>query len=215
MSNKPIRVIVVEDQRLVRRGLIELLEPEVGIEVVGEAQDGVEALREIARLKPDVALVDAQMPRMDGVELIKRLTAYSSPVAAIILTTFNDDAYIFGGLKAGAKGYLLKDATPEDLVAAIKKASRGETILGSPIATRLISELSWEKAPAAFGKDDTLSKREAEIAKLVGQGATNAEIAHALYLSEGTVKNNVSKILQKLGLRDRTQIALYAVKRLT
>lgn len=215
MSDKPVRVIVVEDQLLVRRGLVELLEPEAGIEVVGEAQDGLEALREIARLRPDVALVDAQMPRMNGVELIERLTAYASPVAAVILSTFDDDGYVFGGLKAGAKGYLLKDATPEDLVAAIKKASRGETVLGSPIATRLISELNRDKAPAALGEDGLLSKREAEIAGLIGQGATNAEIAHALYLSEGTVKNNVSRILQKLGLRDRTQIALYAVKRLT
>lgn len=213
MSDKPIRVIVVEDQLLVRRGLIELLEPESSIEIVGEAQDGVEALREIARLQPDVALVDAQMPRMDGVELIQRLTAYTSPVAAIILTTFDDDAYIFGGLKAGAKGYLLKDTTPEDLVAAIKKVSRGETVLGSPIATRLISELKRDAERSLLEETDTLSKREAEIAKLIGRGATNAAIASALYLSEGTVKNNVSKILQKLGLRDRTQIALYTVKR--
>lgn len=213
MSDKPIRVIVVEDQLLVRRGLIELLEPESSIEIVGEAQDGVEALREIARLQPDVALVDAQMPRMDGVELIQRLTAYTSPVAAIILTTFDDDAYIFGGLKAGAKGYLLKDTTPDDLVAAIKKVSRGETVLGSPIATRLISELKRDAERSVLEETDTLSKREAEIAKLIGRGATNAEIASALYLSEGTVKNNVSKILQKLGLRDRTQVALYTVKR--
>lgn len=213
MSDKPIRVIVVEDQLLVRRGLIELLEPESSIEIVGEAQDGVEALREIARLQPDVALVDAQMPRMNGVELIQRLTAYASSVAAIILTTFDDDAYIFGGLKAGAKGYLLKDTTPEDLVAAIKKASRGETVLGSPIATRLISELKRDAERSVLKETDTLTKREAEIAKLIGRGATNAEIASALYLSEGTVKNNVSKILQKLGLRDRTQVALYTVKR--
>lgn len=211
MGAKPIRVIVVEDQRLVRRGLIELLELEDDIEVVGEAQDGLEALREIARLRPDVALVDAQMPRMDGVELITRLTAYASPVAAIILSTFEDDGYIYGGLKAGAKGYLLKDTTPEDLVAAIKKASRGETVLGSPVAERLIRDLKREVSGP--GTEDALSKREAEIARLIGRGASNAEIAHTLYLSEGTVKNNVSKILHKLALRDRTQIALYAVKR--
>ena len=215
MTEKPVTVVVVEDQLLVRRGLIELLEPEPEVEVVGEAKDGVDALAEIARLRPDVALVDARMPRMDGIELVRRLAAEHPRVAAVILTTFDDDEYVFGGLRAGAKGYLLKDTSPEELVAAIKKASRGETILGGPIAARLVAELTRSPA-AALPPDDgpePLTKREVEVIKLVGRGATNAEIAHTLYISEGTAKNNVSKILRKLDLRDRTQLALYAARR--
>jgi DNA-binding NarL/FixJ family response regulator len=216
VAEKPVRVFVVEDQLLVRRGIVELLEPEEEVEVVGEAKDGVEALRQIARLKPDVALVDARMPRMDGIELIRRLSEEHPRVAAIVLTTFDDDEYVFGGLRAGAKGYLLKDTSPEDLVSAIKKASRGETILGSPVASRLVAELARTPIPAEDEPEadsEVLSGREIEVTKLVGQGATNAEIAAKLYISEGTAKNNVSKILRKLGLRDRTQLALYAARR--
>lgn len=211
----PVTVVVVEDQRLVRRGIIELLEPEHDVEVVGEAEDGVEALREIARLKPDVALVDARMPKMDGVELIRRLTNEHPRVAAIVLTTFDDDEYVFGGLRAGAKGYLLKDTSPEDLVSAIVKVSKGETVLGSPVAARLVAEVARRPVPtdrAPGGVAEQLSPREVEVTKLIGRGATNAEIARELYISEGTAKNNVSKILRKLGLRDRTQLALYAAR---
>ena len=216
MAEKTVRVVVVEDQFLVRRGIVELLEPEEEVEVVGEAGDGVEALRQIPHLKADVALVDARMPRMDGIELIRRLSEEHPRVAAIVLTTFDDDEYVFGGLRAGAKGYLLKDTSPEDLVSAIKKASRGETVLGSPVASRLVAELVRSPIPPADESDadsEVLSGREIEVTKLVGQGATNAEIAGKLYISEGTAKNNVSKILRKLGLRDRTQLALYAARR--
>jgi DNA-binding NarL/FixJ family response regulator len=216
MAEKPVRVVVVEDQLLVRRGIVELLEPEEEVQVVGEAEDGVEALRQIPRLRPDVALVDARMPKMDGIELIRRLSEEHPRIAAIVLTTFDDDEYVFGGLRAGAKGYLLKDTSPEDLVSAIKKASRGETILGSPVASRLVAELARSPLPRegeSAGGSEALSGREIEVTKLVGQGATNAEIAAKLYISEGTAKNNVSKILRKLGLRDRTQLALYAARR--
>jgi DNA-binding NarL/FixJ family response regulator len=216
VADKPVRVFVVEDQLLVRRGIVELLEPEEEVEVVGEAGDGVEALQKIPHLETDVALVDARMPRMDGIELIRRLSEEHPRVAAVVLTTFDDDEYVFGGLRAGAKGYLLKDTSPEDLVSAIRKASRGETILGSPVASRLVAELVRSPIPAADESDadsEVLSGREIEVTKLVGRGATNAEIADELYISEGTAKNNVSKILRKLGLRDRTQLALYAARR--
>ncbi len=216
MAEKQVRVVVVEDQLLVRRGIVELLEPEEEVEVVGEAGDGVEALRQITLLNPDVALVDARMPKMDGIELIRRLSEEHPRVAAIVLTTFDDDEYVFGGLRAGAKGYLLKDTSPEDLVSAIKKASRGETVLGSAVASRLVAELVRSPIPPEDESDadsEVLSKREIEVTKLVGQGATNAEIAGRMYISEGTAKNNVSKILRKLGLRDRTQLALYAARR--
>jgi DNA-binding NarL/FixJ family response regulator len=216
LAEKPVRVVVVEDQLLVRRGIVELLEPEEDVEVVGEAEDGVEALRQIPRLRPDVVLVDARMPKMDDIELIRLLSEEHPRIAAIVLTTFDDDEYVFGGLRAGAKGYLLKDTSPEDLVSAIKKASRGETILGSPVASRLVAELARSPLPRkdeSGGGSEALSGREIEVTKLVGQGATNAEIAAKLYISEGTAKNNVSKILRKLGLRDRTQLALYAARR--
>ena len=216
MTEQPVTVVVVKNQLLVRRRLVELLEPEAEVEVVGEAKDGIDGLVEIARLRPDVALVDARMPRMDGVELVRRLAAEHPRVAAVILTTFDDDEYVFGGLRAGAKGYLLKDTSPEELVAAIKKASRGETILGGPIAARLVAELTRAPAADEAQPDDAaevLTRREVEVVKLVGRGATNAEIARALYISEGTAKNNVSKILRKLDLRDRTQLALYAARR--
>jgi DNA-binding NarL/FixJ family response regulator len=216
MREKPIRVLLVDDQILMRRGLRKLLEVEDGIEVVGEAADGVEALLLVPETRPDVALVDARMPKMDGVELIGRLTEVHPRVAAIILTTFDDDEYIFGGLRAGARGYLLKDTPPEELVSAIEKASRDETVLGGQIAARVVSELRRRTDLAERTSrpgDEILSGREVEVARLVGAGATNREIAHCLYITEGTAKNHISKILRKLGLRDRTQLALYATKR--
>jgi DNA-binding NarL/FixJ family response regulator len=216
MREKPIRVLLVDDQVLMRRGLRKLLEVEDGIEVVGEAADGVEALLLVPETRPDVALVDARMPKMDGVELIGRLTEEHPRVAAIILTTFDDDEYIFGGLRAGARGYLLKDTPPEELVSAIEKASRDETVLGGQIAARVVSELRRRTDLAERTSrpgDEIPSGREVEVARLVGAGATNREIAHCLYITEGTAKNHISKILRKLGLRDRTQLALYATKR--
>jgi len=202
VSGEPTRVLIVDDQALVRRGLAKLLEIE-------DAADGVEALLLVPSARPDVALVDARMPRMDGIELVRRLAEEHPRVAAIILTTF-DDEYVFGGLRAGARGYLLKDTSPDELVAAIEKAHRGETVLGGQVAARVVSELNRSSGPA--GPAEALSEREAEVAGMVGAGAANAEIARALYISEGTARNHVSKILRKLGLRDRTQLAIFAVE---
>lgn len=210
-----VRVFVVDDQALVRNGLVRLLGDEDEIEIVGEAEDGVEALRKIPSAKPQVALVDARMPRMDGVELIERLSEMHPEVAAIVLTTFDEDEYVFGGLRAGAKGYLLKDTSTEELVSAIAKASKGETILGSAIAARLVSDLKRKSASGKEGSGDpegVLSNREVEVAGLVGRGDTNAEIARALHISEGTARNQVSKILKKLGFRDRTRLAVHAAQ---
>jgi DNA-binding NarL/FixJ family response regulator len=214
-SKTPVRVLIVEDQEIVRRGLATLLELDERVEVVGEVRDGVEALREIPRLRPQVALVDVRMPRMDGVELTERLATDHPGVAVIILTTFDDDEYVFGGLRAGAKGYLLKNVSPEELMWAIEKASRGESVLGGSAASRVISELKRSGAFAGRPRDPEgiLSEREVEIAGLVGKGANNAEIARALYISEGTARNQVSKILKKLGLRDRTRLAIHAAER--
>jgi DNA-binding NarL/FixJ family response regulator len=196
-----VRVLIVDDQVLMREGLRKLLELEEGVEVVGEAADGVAALDLIPTARPDVALVDARMPRMDGIELISRID-----VPSIILTTFDDDDYIFGGLRAGARGYLLKDTPPAELVAAIRKAARGEMVLGGVAAERVVAEL--RRTPAGPSALEELSEREHEVAALVGDGATNREIARRLFITEGTVKNHISSILRKLRLRDRTQLAI-------
>ncbi|MDA8370503.1 MAG: response regulator transcription factor [Nocardiopsaceae bacterium] len=214
-----VRVLIVDDQVLLRHGLRKLLEIEEGIEIVGDAADGMEALERLAAagpdLMPDVALVDARMPRMDGVALISRLAAQYPRIAAVVLTTFDDDDYIFGGLRAGAKGYLLKDTPPDELVSAIRRAARGETVLGGPAAERVVAALrSPERVPqapvaGAPAPPAPLSEREMEVARLVGRGDSNREIARRLFITEGTVKNHISSILRKLELRDRTQLALW------
>jgi DNA-binding NarL/FixJ family response regulator len=212
MRETPIRVLLVDDQVLMRRGLRKLLEVEEGIEVVGEAADGVEALRLIPDARPEVALVDARMPKMDGVELIRRLSEEHPRVAAIVLTTFDDDEYVFEGLRAGGRGYVLKDTPSEELAAAIQKVHRGEAVLGGEITSKVIEEFGrLSKAPGTEGAgSESLSEREFEVLKLVASGASNREIAKKLYITEGTVKNHISNVLRKLGFRDRTQAALYA-----
>jgi DNA-binding NarL/FixJ family response regulator len=197
--------MLVDDQALMRRGLRTLLDIEDGIEVVAEAAHGEEALARIGAC-PDVALVDARMPVMDGVALIGALTEDHPAVACIVLTTFEEDEYVFGALKAGARGYLLKDTSPEELVAAIHKVAAGQTVLGGPVAARLVAEVVGPRA--TFPGQELLSARESDVAALVGTGASNREIAARLYITEGTVKNHVSSALRKLGLRDRTQLAL-------
>jgi DNA-binding NarL/FixJ family response regulator len=213
-----IRVLLVDDQILMREGLRKLLEIEPGIEVAATAGGGEEALGWLAGVpdgeRPRVALVDARMPGMDGVELVARMSAEFPEVAPVILSTFDDDDYIFGGLRAGAKGYLLKDIPPDELVSAIKRAARGETVLGGAASERLVGLLREAPAPAAAGQEPPggLSEREHEIALLIGSGAANREIARRLHITEGTVKNHISSCLRKLGLRDRTQLAVWVTK---
>ncbi|TYB52992.1 response regulator transcription factor [Nonomuraea sp. PA05] len=216
-----IRVMLVDDQILMREGLRKLLEIEPGIEIAVSAAGGEEALTWLASTvdggRPQVALVDARMPGMDGVELVARLRARFPEVAPVILTTFDDDDYIFGGLRAGAKGYLLKDIPPDELVAAIRRAARGETVLGGAASERLVALL--RAAPAQLPAQlpvtppreppGGLSDREYEIALLIGAGASNREIARGLHITEGTAKNHISSCLRKLGLRDRTQLAVW------
>ena len=214
-AGRPVRVLIVDDQRLMREGLRTLLELDARVEVVGEAADGVEALEKVGALRPEVALVDVRMPRMDGVELVRRLSAEHPSVMALVLTTFEDDEYVFGGLRVGARGYLLKDTPSEELVAAVVKVRRGETVLGGTVAARVVRELDRLPGPAAegTGPSGALSEREVEVLRLIGSGTSNKEIARRLYITEGTAKNHVSKILRKLGLKDRTQAALYAAER--
>jgi DNA-binding NarL/FixJ family response regulator len=211
-EQRPVRVLIVEDQALVRQGLRTSLDLEEGIQVVGEAADGVEALKRIPDLLPEVALVDVRMPRMDGIELVRRLRQEYPRVMPIFLTTFDDDEYVFEGLRAGARGYVLKDTPSEELAVAIQRVHRGEAVLGGEVTSKVIEEFGrLSKAPGTGGAgSESLSERELEVLKLVASGASNREIAKKLYITEGTVKNHISNVLRKLGFRDRTQAALYA-----
>ncbi len=219
----PIRVLIVDDQSLLRDGFSRLLEMEPGIQIVGTAQDGHDALDTIARLTqsglaPSVALMDVRMPRMDGVAATAAIAARFPEVRVIMLTTFDDVEYIVAGLRAGAKGYLLKDSTLADLVEAIKSVYRGDVLLQPSVAAKLVDRLVSDPAPAtpAGPRDieqvmiDELTEREREILALVARGASNREISEKLFITEGTVKNHVSNILTKLELRDRTQAAIFA-----
>lgn len=206
-----IRVLLADDQRLMRDGLRTLLELEDDLEVVGEAENGRVAVDLAGELRPDVILMDVRMPEMDGVEATRQLTARRPECRVIILTTFDDDSIIFEGLRAGALGYLLKDVSGEELAAAVREVHRGGALIQPSIARKVLAEFSrLPAAPVSQSANEKFSDREMEILKLVGRGLSNKEIALRLSLTEGTVKNYVSAILQKLGVQDRTQAALKA-----
>jgi DNA-binding NarL/FixJ family response regulator len=208
-----IRLLIVDDQRLMRQGLRTLLELEPDLQVVGEAEDGLAALEAYASLLPDVVLMDIRMPRMDGVEAIQRLRQRWPEARVIILTTFDDDAYVFDGLRAGAQGYLLKDVSGAELADAIRKVAGGGALIEPSVARKVLAEfarLAEPVQPPVERLPEPLSERELEILKLLAQGANNKQIAAQLYLAEGTVKNYISTILDKLGVEDRTQAALRA-----
>jgi len=212
--NEPaIRVLLVDDQVLFREGLRTLLSVQRDIEVVGEAGDGIEAVREAVRLKPDVVLMDLQMPQLDGVGATRQLHSECPQSNVVILTTFDDDEYVFEGLRAGARGYLLKDVSSETLVEAIHGAARGESFLQPSIATKVVAEFSRLTPKAKTPQElmpEPLSERECQVLQLITAGASNREIAETLVIAEGTVKNHVTHILEKMGVRDRTQAALCA-----
>ncbi|WP_017609259.1 response regulator [Nocardiopsis xinjiangensis] len=211
-----VTVVVVDDQTLMRQGLRKLLEIEEDVDVVGEAADGVEALELLAALPepPDVVLVDARMPRMDGLELVRRMHGAHPGVRALILTTFDEDELVLEGLRAGARGHLLKDVPPEELVQAVHRVTAGQTVLGGQATAHLVAALRETSGPSPGDPSpDPLSDREREVARMVGGGATNREIARALFITEGTAKNHVTGALRKLGLRDRTQLALWVGER--
>ena len=209
----PIRVLLVDDQLLFREGVHTLLSLQPDLEVVGEAGNGEEALRLAARLRPDVILMDLQMPVLDGVEATRRLRLTQPDCRVIALTTFDDDEYVFEGLRAGAIGYLLKDTPSVKLLEAIRAAARGESFLQPSIAAKVVAEFSRlaDQAPTRPQPlAEPLSERENDILRLVVTGASNKEIAAVLVITEGTVKNHLTNILAKLGVRDRTQAALKA-----
>lgn len=205
----PVRVLVVDDQRLIRDGIASLLSIRPGIEVVGTAVDGRDAVARTLELKPDVVLMDVRMPEADGVEAVAVLRERAPESRVVMLTTFDDEEYVVQALRAGAHGYLLKDLPAEELAHAVRLAHAGVTQLDSSVARRLTASLPPSR-PAVQAPAVSLSPRETDILRLVAHGHTNREIAARLYLSEGTVKNHVSRILTRLALRDRTQAALRA-----
>ena len=208
-----IRILLVDDQRLMREGLRILLELEPDLEIAGEATNGQEALDTYAEIEPDVVLMDVRMPGMDGVEATWRLRERWPSALVIILTTFDDDEYVFEGLRAGARGYLLKDVSGHDLADAVRTVAAGGALIEPSVARRVVAEFARMAPPARQtdeGLAEPLSEREREILRLMAQGLTNREIADRLSLAQGTVKNYVTTILQKLGARDRTQAALRA-----
>jgi len=205
----PISVVVVDDQDMVRAGFTALLNAQPGIAVVGQAADGQEALAVCAATAPDVVLMDVRMPVLDGVEATKRLADSDSRV--LMLTTFDIDDYVYAALRAGASGFLLKDATPEELVAAVRVVAEGESLLAPTVTSRLIAHFT--RQPALVGTPPSLAEltpREREVLVHVARGLSNAEIAARLVLAEQTVKTHVSRIFLKLGIRDRAQAVMVA-----
>jgi len=208
-----IRVALVDDQAMVRAGFRMILESEPDLTVVGEAGDGREALDVIARCSPDVVLMDVRMPVMDGIEATRRVVASGGPARVLILTTFDLDDYVYSALRAGASGFLLKDAPAEQLINAVRVIAAGDAMLAPSVTRLLIEEVSRrptvDPAAVAPGLGD-LTERELEVLKLMARGMSNGEIATQLYLGEATVKTHVGRVLTKLGLRDRVQAVVLA-----
>jgi DNA-binding NarL/FixJ family response regulator len=208
-----ISVLIADDQDLVREGLRMLLEAEPDIRVAGEAANGTQALTQARRLDPDVVVMDIRMPEVDGIEATALLIR--AGCRARILTTFNLDEYVYRAMKAGASGFLLKDASREQLAQAVRMVSAGDALLAPSITRRLIEDFCRGPAPDAATADGTgnLSNRELDVVRLVAQGQSNAEIAASLYLSAATVKSHIARILAKTGLRDRVQIVVFAYEK--
>ncbi|MFI0714536.1 response regulator [Streptomyces inhibens] len=208
-----IRVLIADDQMMVRQGFTVLLNAEPGIEVIGQAVDGLDAVAKAAELAPDVVLMDIRMPELGGIEATRRITGPAgATIKVLVLTTFDLDEYVYEALRAGASGFLLKDASAEELAQAVRVVASGEALLAPNITKRLIAEFSRvTRAPRPPLKDRVggLTERETEVLSLIAQGLSNAEIAERLVVAEQTVKTHVSRILVKLGLRDRTQAAVY------
>ncbi len=206
-----VRVLVVDDQALVRAGFRMILEAEPDVTVVGEAADGLEAIAAVQRLRPDVVLMDVRMPNLDGIAATRRILAGDSGARVLMLTTFDLDEYVYEALRAGASGFLLKDVPPERLIAGIRAVAQGESLL-APSVTRRLIEAYVQRQPARSlprGYEE-LTAREREVLTLMARGLANAEIAAALVVSETTVKTHVARVLDKLDLRDRVQAVVFA-----
>lgn len=204
-----ITVAVADDQAIIRAGLVKLLESESDLSVAGEAADGVEALGLVREARPDVILMDIRMPRLDGLEATKRITQEGLSTRVIVLTTFGLDEYVFDALRSGASGFLLKDAEPDHLIAAIRLVATGDSLL-APVLTRRLIAARAARAESADAALDALTPRERDVFRLLARGMSNAEIAAELVVSDATVKTHVASVLTKLGLRDRVQAVILA-----
>ena len=207
-----VRVLIADDQALVRGGFRMILEAKEDMEVVGEAGDGAEAVELVARLQPDVVLMDVRMPDVDGIEATRRIVAFGSSARIVILTTYDVDEYVFAALRAGASGFLLKDVRPPELTEAIRVVARGDALLAPGVTRRLLDRFAGVLPDGAARPSDLdeLTEREFEVLRFVALALSNAEIASRLVLTEATVKTHVSSVLRKLGLRDRVQAVVFA-----
>ncbi len=210
-----VRVVIADDQAMVRAGFRLILESDGDIEVVGEAEDGAGAVAAVESLRPDVVLMDIQMPLLDGIAATRRLLqpddGSDPPSRVLILTTFERDDYIFAALRAGASGFLLKNAPPEDLIEAVRVVAAGDALLAPSVTRRIIAEFALTPAPMTPAPElATLTERERDTLRLIARGLTNAEIAERLFVGESTVKTHVSNVLAKLGVRDRVQAVVFA-----
>jgi RNA polymerase sigma factor (sigma-70 family) len=212
VSTAPVRVLVVDDDDLMRAGLAAVLSSDETVDVVGEASDGRSALERVRALGPDVVLMDVRMPDLDGIAATREVVAAYPDAKVVILTTFERDDYIFGSLNAGASGFLLKRTSPEELIAAIHSVADGDSLLSPSVTRRVIERVAQQPAPEiAFDQRlDQLTPREREVLEQVARGLSNGEIASALVIEESTVKTHVKRILMKLRLRDRVQAVIFA-----
>ena len=211
-AERPIRVLMVDDHAVVRKGLCALLEREPGIEVVAEAENGERAVQLAARLRPDVVLMDLEMPVLDGIGATRRISEQQPECKIVVLTSHAAEEDVFPALKAGAQGYLLKHSPPDEVLHAIRRAYEGETVLHPAIARMMLQDLRRPARPTQPRTTDPLSERELEVLRLIARGMSNQEIADTLVVGEATVRSHVSAILRKLQLASRTQAALYALR---
>jgi DNA-binding NarL/FixJ family response regulator len=212
MTGPPIRVLIVDDDQLMRAGLRGVLSSDEGIEVVGEEGDGRDAAYRTRMVKPDIVLMDVRMPDLDGISATREVLAAFPEVKVVILTTFEQDDYIFGALSAGASGFLLKRTAPEDLLAAIHTIAAGDSLLSPSVTSRVIERMAQQPAPdrSVDTRVEELTPREREVLELVARGLSNGEIAATLVIEESTVKTHVKRVLAKLGARDRVQAVIFA-----